>query len=88
VPKTNEQAKYYYIVKGLKGIYVNLAPISEGTVKVEDAGNGNYTFTFNLVDDGGNTITGEWTGIVNVDDLSDEIAGATSSVALPLAVRR
>ena len=34
--------------------------------------------------------TGEWTGIVNVDDLSDEIAsGATASVkAMPMPLVR
>jgi methionine-rich copper-binding protein CopC len=40
-------------------------------VTIEDAGNGNYRFVFDLVDDGGHKVTGEWTGKVAAQDISD-----------------
>ncbi|MBO5833265.1 MAG: hypothetical protein J6Q95_08235 [Alistipes sp.] len=55
-------------------------------IVVEDMGDGNYKFTFDLVDDGGNKITGDWTGVVNVDDLSDEIAGGDTASVQRLSV--
>lgn len=71
-----------------EGYSTHSAPITDGSVVIEEAGNGNYKFTFNLVDDGGNKITGEWTGIVYVDDISDEIAGTSSTKAQVLRASR
>ena len=70
-----------------EGYSSETAPIVEGTVTVEDAGQGNYHFTFDLVDDAGYKVTGEWTGKVSTQDLTESM---TSSVAAPkrLAVRK
>ena len=70
-----------------EGYSTHSAPISDGKVVIEDMGDGNYKFTFDLVDDGGNKITGDWTGVVNVDDYSDEIAGGEVAAAQPLSIR-
>lgn len=59
------------------------APIVSGTVVIEDAGEGNYRFVFDLVDDAGNKITGEWTGSGTAEDYSAEV----SASAAPLAVK-
>lgn len=65
-----------------EGYSSETAPITSGTVTVEDAGDGNYHFVFDLVDDGGNKITGEWSGKVISDDMSDDISESTSAAAL------
>ena len=74
---------YGDVTPDFEGYSTETAPITEGTVTVEDAGNGNYHFVFDLVDDAGNKITGEWTGKVTSDDISDEVS---ASVAAPKAL--
>lgn len=71
-----------------EGYSSQIAPIVSGTVTVEEAEEaeeGNYSFTFDLVDDGGNKITGQWTGGGEAIDLSAETAAAS---AQPLSMRR
>lgn len=68
-----------------EGYSSQIAPIVSGTVTVEEAEDGNYSFTFDLVDDGGNEITGQWTGDGEAIDLSAETAAAS---AQPLSMRR
>ena len=68
-----------------EGYSSQIAPIVSGTVTVEEAEEGNYSFTFDLVDDGGNEITGQWTGGGEAIDLSAETAAPS---AQPLSMRR
>lgn len=68
-----------------EGYSSQIAPIVSGTVTVEEAEDGNYSFTFDLVDDGGNEITGQWTGGGEAMDLS---AGVAAASAQPLSMRR
>lgn len=68
-----------------EGYSSQVAPIASGTVTVEETDGGNYHFTFDLVDDAGNKITGEWTG----GGLAIDLTAQTSSLAAkPLVVRR
>ena len=76
---------YGDVTPDFEGYSTETAPIASGTVTVEDAGSGLYRFVFDLVDDAGHKVTGEWTGAVIADDLSDEVAGTT---AQPLSLRR
>lgn len=71
-----------------EGYSSETAPISAGTVTVEDAGNGNYRFVFNLVDDGGYKVTGEWTGVVAAQDISDAMSSSSLAAPKPLALRK
>lgn len=68
-----------------EGYSSQIAPIVSGTVTVAEAEDGNYSFTFDLVDDGGNEITGQWTGGGEAMDLS---AGVAAASAQPLSMRR
>ena len=68
-----------------EGYSSQIAPIASGTVTVEEAEDGNYHFTFDLVDDAGNKITGEWTGGGQAIDLT---ANASSLSAKHLAIRK
>lgn len=43
------------------GSYGNMAPIVDGTIVCVDNGDGSYTFTFDLIDDAGYSITGSVT---------------------------
>lgn len=63
------------------------APITSGTVVIEDAGEGKHRFVFDLVDDADNKITGEWTGSGLAEDLSSAIEASATPLALakPLA---
>ena len=79
---------YGDVTPDFEGYSSETAPISSGTVTVEDAGDGNYRFVFDLVDDGGNKITGEWTGLIYADDLSDDIEAASLCAPKPLAIRK
>lgn len=56
-----------------EGYSSHTAPISSGKVVVEEAADGNYRFIFDMVDDGGNKITGEWSGKPLVEDLSEDV---------------
>lgn len=56
-----------------EGYSSQTAPISSGKVVVEEAADGNYRFIFDMVDDGGNKITGEWSGKPLVEDLSEDV---------------
>ena len=71
-----------------EGYSSETAPIAEGTVTVEDAGNGNYRFVFDLVDDGGYKVTGEWTGVVAAQDISDAMNASSLNAPKPLALRK
>lgn len=68
-----------------EGYSSQVAPIVSGTVTVEEVEDGDYHFTFDLVDDAGNNITGEWTGDGEAIDLSEQVS---SQSAKPLAIRR
>ena len=79
---------YGDVTPDFEGYSSETAPIASGTVTVEDLGENNYRFVFDLVDDAGNKITGEWTGRVNSDDISDDIAAAALAAPKPLALRK
>ena len=79
---------YGDVTPDVEGYSSETAPISAGRVIVEDAGNGNYHFVFDLTDDAGNKITGEWTGAVYADDISDEVSGASIPAPKALALRK
>ena len=77
---------YGDVTPDFEGYSTETAPIAAGTVTVEDTGSGNYHFVFDLTDDAGNKITGEWTGKVTADDISDQIN--TANAPKPLALRK
>ena len=77
---------YGDVTPDFEGYSTETAPIAAGSVTVEDAGSGNYHFVFDLTDDAGNKITGEWTGKVTADDISDQINAANAPK--PLALRK
>ena len=79
---------YGDVTPDFEGYSTETAPIASGTVTVEDAGNGNYHFVFDLVDDGGYKITGEWTGKVTADDISDEVSGSALAAPKAFALRK
>ena len=79
---------YGDVTPDYEGYSTETAPITSGTVTVEDAGSGNYHFVFDLVDDAGNKITGEWTGNVTADDISDQVSGASLAVPKALTLRK
>lgn len=56
-----------------EGYSTHSAPISSGQVTISNVGDENYHFVFDMVDDKGNVITGEWTGPVIKEDLRGEI---------------
>ena len=68
-----------------EGYSSQVAPIVSGTVTIEEVADGDCRFVFDLVDDAGNKITGEWTGGGEIADLSDHVQGLA---AKPLALRR
>ena len=68
-----------------EGYSSQVAPIVSGTVTIEEVADGDCRFVFDLVDDAGNKITGEWTGGGETADLSDHVQGLA---AKPLVVRR
>lgn len=71
-----------------EGYSSETAPIASGTVTIEDAGNGNYHFVFDLVDDGGNKVTGQWSGKVTAQDISEDVSGQALSAPKPLALHK
>uniref|UniRef100_UPI0040566DA4 hypothetical protein n=1 Tax=Alistipes sp. TaxID=1872444 RepID=UPI0040566DA4 len=71
-----------------EGYSSQVAPISSGTVKISKVEEGIYKFEFDMVDDAGNKITGEWSGPVYTDDFRDELAEEEQSVAAPRLRRR
>lgn len=71
-----------------EGYSTHVAPISSGTVTISKVEAGIYKFEFNMVDDAGNNITGEWSGTVFTDDLRDEIADAEEQSAAAPRLRR
>ena len=79
---------YGDVTPDFEGYSTETAPITEGTVTVEDAGNGNYHFVFDLVDDAGYKITGEWTGKVTADDISDQVSGSALAAPKAFALRK
>ena len=79
---------YGDVTPDFEGYSSETAPIVEGTVTVEDAGAGSYHFVFDLTDDAGNKITGEWTGKVTSDDISDQVSGSSLNAPKPLALRK
>lgn len=48
------------------------APISNGTVTISKNDDGTYHFQFNMTDDNGNVITGEWSGNAESYDLTED----------------
>ncbi len=72
-----------------EGYHTRMAPIEEGTMTIEDIGNGlqhletediyvgTYKFTFDFTDDAGNKITGSWSGTVTIldNDLTVPVEG-------------
>ena len=79
---------YGDVTPDFEGYSSETAPIVEGTVTVEDAGAGSYHFVFDLTDDAGNKITGEWTGKVTSDDISDQVSGSSLNAPKPFALRK
>ena len=72
-----------------EGYSTHTAPITVGTVVVEDNGDGTYSFVFDLVDDAGNKITGEWAGNVFSQDISESINELSApAAAKSLSMRR
>ena len=79
---------YGDLTPDFEGYSSETAPITSGSVVVEDAGDGNYHFVFDLVDDAGNKITGEWIGKVTADDISDQVSGSALTAPKALALRK
>lgn len=48
------------------------APVNGGTMTITKEGDG-YKFVFDLVDDAGHTIKGEWTGVVDLEDYDPNV---------------
>lgn len=67
-----------------EGYSSQVAPIASGSVVIEEAEDGKYRFVFDLVDDAGNKITGDWTGNGEAIDLT---TATPSAHALPLSIR-
>lgn len=67
-----------------EGYSSQVAPIASGSVVIEEAEDGQYRFVFDLVDDAGNKITGDWTGNGEAIDLT---TSTPSAHALPLSIR-
>lgn len=67
-----------------EGYSSQVAPIASGSVVIEEAEDGKYRFVFDLVDDAGNKITGDWTGNGEAIDLTTT---TPSAHALPLSIR-
>lgn len=61
-----------------EGYSTHAAPIAEGTVTIEKVGE-EYKFVFDMTDDGGNKITGEWQGAVYAEDVREEMQGGGES---------
>ena len=57
-----------------EGYSAATAAIESGTVTISQEGD-EYKFVFNMVDQAGNKITGEWQGAVIAEDLSDLMTG-------------
>lgn len=67
-----------------EGYSSQVAPIASGSVVIEEAEDGKYRFVFDIVDDAGNKITGDWTGNGEAIDLT---TATPSAHALPLSIR-
>lgn len=67
-----------------EGYSSQVAPIASGSVVIEEAEDGKYRFVFDLVDDAGNKITGDWTGNGEAIDLT---TATPSAHAMPLSIR-
>lgn len=59
-----------------EGYSTALAPIVSGQVTISQEGE-NYKFVFDMVDDGGNKITGEWSGPMECFDVRDDMGPDT-----------
>lgn len=55
------------------GYSTHTAPIASGNVNISVIDENTVKFEFDMVDDSGNTITGEWSGAYIIEDLSGEI---------------
>lgn len=72
------------------------AAMASGTVVISKLDSGDYKFVFDMVDGNGNKVTGEWSGALYAEDLSDAITdsgdegGHTHALAVrnSLAARR
>mgnify|MGYP003496096782 FL=1 len=56
-----------------------MAPIVSCTVTVEEVEDGDCRFVFDLVDDAGNNITGEWSGAGEAIDLSGNVSSLAAA---------
>ncbi len=61
-------------------------PMVDGTITVELGEDNKYTFTFDCIDNGGNTITGTAAGFVDVLDMREEGASLSSAKLSPKRV--
>lgn len=57
-----------------EGYSMATAPITSGTVTISKEGEA-YRFLFDMIDDAGNKVTGEWQGAIAAEDLRDDMTG-------------
>lgn len=70
-----------------EGYQTRLAPIAGGSITISKVG-AQYKFEFALIDDANNSITGEWTGAVDVLDASQNTAAVSAKRMLRNAQAR
>ena len=58
------------------GYVSEFAPAMSGDLVITNHGDGTYTFSFEFLDDKGNTWDGEWTGSLSTTDYSEASAAA------------
>lgn len=58
------------------GYSTHSAPIASGTVTITQEGN-EYKFVFDMTDDAGNKVTGEWQGNVFAEDIRQDMGGGS-----------
>lgn len=73
---------YGDLTPDVDGYSTDVAPISSGEVVIEDLGDGTYGFTFDMTDDAGNKITGQWSGAVEAEDISSSVSSAEPKMLL------
>ncbi|MDE5636679.1 MAG: hypothetical protein K2I43_01450 [Alistipes sp.] len=69
------------------GYQTRLAPIAEGSITISKVG-AQYKFVFDLIDDAGKSIVGEWTGAVDSADVSGNMSAAAKRVLRNARARR
>lgn len=58
------------------GYSTHSAPIASGTVTITQEGN-EHKFVFDMTDDAGNKISGEWQGVVATEDIREDMQGGS-----------